>query len=179
MPNRATRGQLMVGSLNVNGNVLSGAEIAKIDGLAANAYVIVAEERTFTETTGAGTYTGSITVPAGATILDIQIRSTAVWTATTTALMDVGDVADPNGWYAAIDLKATDLLVGEVIRFESTGGKEGAYLVVLSGLQSTSYLGTARVITGTVVTVGAAGNAGRTRMLVTYVLPTAVAATKA
>lgn len=157
---------------------LSAAEAAKVSGLSAGAAIVVSEERTFTETTGAGTYTGSVTVPAGATILDIQVRSTAVWTASTTALMDVGDVADPDGWYTQINLKATDLLVDEVIRFGSTGGKEGAYLVVATGLQSTSYLGTARVISGKIVTVGAAGSAGRTRMLVTYVLPTATAATK-
>lgn len=159
---------------------LSAAELSKINGLASGAGLVVAEERTFTETTGAGTYTGSVTVPAGASILDIQVRSTALWTATTSALMDVGDVTDPDGWYTQIDLKATDLLVGEVIRFGSTGGKEGAYYVAASGLLSAAYSASARVISGIVVTVGAAGNAGRTRMLVVYVLPASVtAATKA
>lgn len=163
----------------IAGAGISAAELAKINGIAAPAGLVVAEEATFTETTGAGTYTGSVTVPAGASILDIQVRSTALWTATTSALMDVGDVTDPDGWYTQIDLKATDLLVGEVIRFASTGGKEGAYLVAASGLLSAAYSASARVVSGIVVTEGAAGNAGRTRMLVTYVLPaSATAATK-
>lgn len=130
--------------------------------------VVKAVEVTFTETTGAGTYTGSVTVPAGSTIEDIKIRSTALWTATTSALMDVGDVADPNGWFAGIDLKATDLLVGEEINFVQTGGKEGAYLSLATGLRSAAYSAAARVISGIIVTVGAAGNAGRTRMMVLY-----------
>lgn len=169
------RGKARLGAVND----LSAAELNKLNALAGASYLVVAEEVTFTETTGAGTYTGSVTVPAGATILDIQVQSTAVWTATTTALMDVGDVADPDGWYTQINLKATDLLVGEVIRFGGTGGKEGAYVVNATGLLSTSYAGTARVVTGKVVTVGAAGSAGRTRMLVLYILPVATAATKA
>lgn len=171
---RDTRSPAQIAALNT----ITAAELAKIDGIAADAYAVVTAERTFTETTGAGTYTGSVTVPAGATILDIQVRSTAVWTATTSALMDVGDVADPDGWYTQINLKATDLLVGEVIRFESTGGKEGAYLVTATGLLSAAYSASARVVSGIVVTVGAAGSAGRTRMLVVYSLPTATAATK-
>jgi hypothetical protein len=133
----------------------------------------------FTETTGAGTYTGSVTVPANSLIIDIKVWSTAVWTATTTALMDVGDAADPNGWYAAIDLKATDLVVGEQIRFESAGGKEGAYYVAATGELETAWSASERVISGIVVTVGAAGNAGRTYMRVTYSDPANIgAATK-
>jgi hypothetical protein len=134
----------------------------------------------FTETTGAGTYTGSLTVPANALILDIKVWSTALCTATTSALMDVGDAGDPDGWYTQINLKATDLLVGEQIRFGSTGGKEGAYMVVATGELETAFSASARVITGTVVTVGAAGNAGRTYLSVEYTDPTTIAnATKA
>jgi hypothetical protein len=91
----------------------------------------------------------------------------------------VGDGTDPDGWYTQIDLKATDLLVGEVIRFGSTGGKEGAYYVTATGELEKDYGSAAVTITGAIVTVGAAGNAGRTRMIVVYVTPTATAATKA
>ena len=134
----------------------------------------------FTETTGAGTYTGTVTVPANSLIHDIKVWSTAVWTATTTALMDVGDVDDPDGWYTQIDLKATDLVVGEQIRFESAGGKEGAYYVAATGELETAWSASARAISGIVVTVGAAGNAGRTYMQVVYTDPAGVgAATKA
>lgn len=132
-----------------------------------------------TETTGAGTYTGSVTVPAGALILDIKVWSTALWTATTSALMDVGDATDPNGWFAGINLKATDLLVGEEINFENTGGKEGAYLVTATGARSAAYSAAERVISFVAVTVGAAGNAGRSFGMVVWTVPTATAATKA
>ena len=140
--------------------------------VAARAGLVVAEEVLFTEA-GAGTYTGSVTVPAGATILDIKVRSTALWTAATSAAMDVGDAADPNGWFAGIDLKATDLLVGEEISFDQTGGQQGDYLNNTTGLRAAAYAATARVITGSVVSVGA-GTAGRTRMLVVYTLPASV-----
>lgn len=152
-------------------------ELNKTDGITG--YLVEAAEVTFTETTGAGVYTGEITVPAGATILDIKTRSTALWTATTSALMDIGDAGDPDGWFTQIDLKATDLLVGEEINFVQTGGKQGAYLNTTTGARSAAYSASARVISGVVTTVGAAGNAGRTRMMVVYTLPTAVAATKA
>jgi hypothetical protein len=134
------------------------------------------EEVTYTET-GAGTYTGSVDVPAGATILNVIVNGVALWTAGTTALMDVGDAADPNGYYAAVDLKATDLLAGESIAFESAGGKAGAYIA--NSQVSPRYSATARVISGVVVSVGA-GTAGRTRMSVLYTMPaTTVTATKA
>ena len=132
----------------------------------------------FTETTGAGTYSGSVTVPAGGLVHNIRVGSSALWTATTSALMDVGDAGDPDGWFTQINLKATDLLVGEEINFENFGGKQGAYLVAASGTRTNAYSTAERVISGIVVTVGAAGNAGRTYMEVIYSVPTAAAATK-
>lgn len=156
---------------------LTAAELAKIDGLTG--YIPQVQLVTFTETTGAGTYTGSVTVPAGAIIHDIKVWSTVLWTATTSALMDVGDATDPDGWFTQVDLKATDLLVGEEINFVQTGGQEGAYLSTTTGKRSAAYSASARVVSGIVVTVGAAGNAGRTFMLVNYSLPTGSAAAKA
>jgi hypothetical protein len=156
----------------------TAAELNKLDGIAAPAGLVVAEEVAFTEA-GAGTYTGSVTVPAGATILDIKVGSTVLWAAATSAAMDVGDATDPNGWFAAINLKATDLLVGEEINFVQTGGKEGAYLSTTTGLRSAAYSASARVVSGIIVSEGA-GTAGRTRMTVIYALPASVtAATKA
>lgn len=123
-------------------------------------------EVTFTETTGAGVYTGSVTVPAGSSILDILINGVALWTAATSALMIVGDVADDNGYYDAVNLKATDLLAGESLSFALAGGKAGAYIA--NSQVSPRYSASARVISGIVTTVGASGNAGRTRMTVIY-----------
>lgn len=151
--------------------------VAKALGLQTNAALVVAEERTFTETTGAGTYTGSVELPAGATLLDIIINGVALWDTTTSATLKVGDVTDDDGYFTAVNLKATDLLAGESIAFESAGGKAGAYIA--NSQVSPRYSASARTISGIITTVGAAGSAGRTRMVVLYVLPTAVAATKA
>lgn len=140
---------------------------------------VVSKEVTFTETTGAGVYTGSVVVPAGSTILDVKVRSTALWTATTSATMKVGDGTDDDGWFIGIDLKATDLLVGEEISFDQTGGKQGAYLNNTSGLRAPVYNAAEVTISGIITTVGAAGNAGRTRMLVVYAPPFTTGATAA
>lgn len=163
----------------ISGLTASAAELNKTDGIAAAAYLVVAAEVTFTETAGAGTYTGSVVVPAGATIVDIKVRSTALWDTQTSATMEVGDGTDPDGWFTGVDLKATDLLVGEELNFVQTGGKEGAYLSLTTGARTAAYSASARTVSGIITTVGATGSAGRTRMMVLYVLPTATAATKA
>ena len=137
----------------------TAAELNALDG----ATPIVAVERTFTETTGAGTYTGAVVLPAGATLLDIIVNGVALWTATTSAALEVGDGTDPDGYYTAVDLKATDLLAGESLSFAHAGGKVGAYIA--DSQVSPRYAAASRTITGTVVTVGAAGDAGRTRMV--------------
>ncbi len=140
---------------------------------------MVAVERSFTETTGAGVYTATVAVPAGATIHDIIVNGVALWTATTSATMIVGDGTDPDGYYTAVNLKATDLLAGESISFALAGGKAGAYIA--NSQASPRYSATARTISGAVTTVGAAGSAGRTRMTVLYSAPKAAdvgAATK-
>lgn len=138
----------------------------------------VTVERQFIED-GAGTYTAEVDLPAGATIEDIIIHATAVWTAATSAALNVGDATDPDGFYTTVNLKATDLLAGESLSFAKAGGKEGAYITATHVLGR--YAAAARTISGVVVSVGA-GTAGRTRMTVKYSVPLAadvVAATKA
>lgn len=127
--------------------------------------VIVAEV-TFTETTGAGTYTGTVALPAGATLIDVMVNGVALWDTTTSATMIVGDGTDPDGYYTAVNLKATDLLAGESISFALAGGKAGAYIA--NSQVSPRFAAAARSVIGVVTTVGAAGSAGRTRMLVFY-----------
>jgi hypothetical protein len=153
----------------------SAAEVNKLDAITG--YPVEAHEVTFTETTGAGTYTGSVSVPAGATIIDIIISGVALWDTATSATMKVGDVANDAGYYTGIDLKATDLLAGESLSFALAGGKAGAYIA--NSQVSPRYSGSARVISGIITAVGASGSAGRTRMVVIFALPTASAATKA
>lgn len=116
----------------------------------------------------AGVYTASVAVPAGATLLDIIIDGIALWNAGTSAAMIVGDATDPNGYYDAVNLKATDLLAGESISFSEAGGKAGAYIA--SSQVSPRYKATARTITAQVTTVGTAPTTGSTRMTVVYAL---------
>lgn len=176
---------LTVGGTNITASI---AELAALNGLTASVselnkldaitgYPVEAHEVTFTETTGAGTYTGSVSVPAGATILDIIVNAVALWDTTTSATMIVGDGTDPDGYFTGVNLKATDLLAGESISFESAGGKAGAYIA--NSQVSPRYSASARTITGSITTVGAAGSAGRTRMVVIFAMPTPSAATKA
>ena len=132
----------------------------------------------FTEA-GAGTYTGAINLPAGAIIQDIIVHATALWAAGTSAAMNVGDAATANGYFAAINLKATDLLAGESISFAFAGGKQGADLDVCgTGFHvRRRSLATARVISGVITSVGA-GTTGRTLMTVIYAASTPAAAVK-
>lgn len=129
----------------------------------------IVKELTFQEVGAAGTYTGSVTLPAGSTLIDIIVHNTALWTAGTSALMDVGDVADPNGYFAGIDLKATDLLATESVSFDNAGGKAGADIA--NSQVNRRYLATERVISGVITTVGTTATTGRTRMTVVYSCP--------
>lgn len=142
---------------------------------------VITKVVTFTETAGAGTtYTGTAALPAGSTVLDIIIDGIALWTAGTSAEMIVGDGVDPDGFYTAVDLKATDLLAGESLSFGKAGGQEGAYVTATH--VAPRYSAAARNIIGVVTVAGTVGTAGRTRMTVVYSAPIAadvVAATKA
>lgn len=139
-------------------------------------YPVETAEVTFTETTGAGVWTGSVVKPAGATLVDIIVNGVALWNSQTSALMDVGDGTDPDGYFTQVDLKATDLLAGESISFAQAGGKAGAYIA--NSQVSPRYTAAAQTISGIVTKVGSTGTLGRTRMIVIYTLPTATAATK-
>lgn len=145
--------------------------------------LVISEEITLTEADGsaAGVYTGDVAVPAGATLLDVIIHAVALWDAGTSATLIAGDVADPNGFFAAVDLLATNLLAGEAISFTHTGGLEGADLdggETAGDHTRRRFLATARVVTAEVTTVGTVGTLGVTRMTVVYSLPkTPVAAT--
>lgn len=178
MPNTAARRQRNVdqtglwylNSKQVNADADDLNKLASITG-----YPVEAHEVTFTED-GTGTYTGAVNVPAGATLIDIIVNGVALWTAGTSATMKVGDATDDDGYYTGVNLKATDLLAGESLSFALAGGKAGSYIA--NSQVSPRYSASARVISG-VVTSSGAGTAGRTRMVVVFVLPTASAATKA
>lgn len=126
-------------------------------------------EVAFTEAGAAGVYTGSVILPAGSTLHDVIVNGVALWTAGTSATMTVGDAATADGYYTAVNLKATDLLAGESISFSLAGGKAGSYIA--NSQVSPRYSATERAIIGTVTTVGTTATAGRTRMTVIYSTP--------
>lgn len=150
----------------------------------ASSGILVSKRCTFTETT-ATTYTCTIAIPAGAVIEDIQVIGRVLWNGTSASL-DVGDTADPDGYFVTVDLKATDLVIGEMLSIKHSalwGGQEGAYIVAASGRRgpaatnfSMSYVAGSNILA--VVTEGAAdGTAGRTDFVVIYSTPEAVATT--
>lgn len=145
--------------------------------------VAIVKQGVLTEN-GAGTsYTLTIPVPAGATIHDILVIPRVLWNGTSASLK-VGDTANDDGFFASVDLKATDLVVGEVLSILHGpdddagdglwGGKNGDYLVAATGQrgpQTTNfglYYAAGSNITF-IVTPGAAdGSAGRTQCVVVY-----------
>ncbi|MDP6719296.1 MAG: hypothetical protein QGF59_11630 [Pirellulaceae bacterium] len=140
---------------------------------------IVVEEVTFTED-GDTTYTGSVPLPAGVYLLDIEVHGVTLWDDGTSASLKVGDGSDDDGFYTGIDVKATDLLAGESLSFARSGGKEGTYIDQTGEHREGLYNASARTITGVVTTGGQDGTAGATRMLVKYIKPSlSVAATGA
>jgi hypothetical protein len=117
----------------------------------------------------AGTYTASVTLPAGAHLQDILVEGVALWNNGTSATLKVGDAADDDGYYTAVDLKATDLLAGESISFALAGGKAGAYIA--NSQVSPRYSATSRVISAIVITSGSVPSTGETRVLVLWGQP--------
>jgi hypothetical protein len=97
------------------------------------------------EENGDGTYTFDVFVPAYARIVDLGATAIALWTAGTSASLDVGDYEadtdedtgiitlgseiDLNGFFVDVDLKATDLIAGQSISLAGGGQGEvaGAY----------------------------------------------------
>ena len=136
----------------------------------AAAVSIQAQSARFVED-GAGTYAAVFNLPAYASLVDIIVENEALWGAATSASLEVGDSNDADGYFTAVDLKATDLLAGESVSLLSAtvlGGVGGAYTTVgtsthLNRRGSSS----ARTITASVVSVGA-GTSGRTRVTVVY-----------
>jgi len=146
-------------SLRFNGVEFGGAAVGPV----SIASVLFIEN-------GAGTYTGTIPLPAGARIIDIGVHALALWTAATSAAMVVGDTGSANGFFLSTNLKATDLLVDEINNIEHPGGLAGAYI---AAEQRKLFSATARNVIGVVTSVGA-GVAGRTRMYVVYGIPPVV-----
>lgn len=189
-------GATISGASTVSGVATFSAEpVFSLDGNTAGGVraVTVKFDVTDGHDAAVGTSTGTVEIPAGATILDIQVQTTVLWNAGTSTTMIVGDDDDPDGWFTGVNLQATDLLVGEVLTAFGTGGdttawggKNGAYLTAAgrrgrttAGVDSGNYLGAATEVIGSVTTVGTVPTTGTTYMTVFYVVPTQTAASYA
>jgi hypothetical protein len=151
--------------------------------------VVVAKTMNFVEDATSVTHTGTVVLPAGAVLLEILVSGGVLWTAAA-AVMKIGDSVDDDGYYTAVDLKATDLLVGESISIQgsnvaASAGQQGAYLVAATGQRgplSTNFgahnvAGTS--ITAVITVTTPATTAGRTYVTVFYAIGQTVTIVKA
>lgn len=165
----------VAGSATYSTPVLSSPTITAPSGSASTG-LLITKSGVLTELTGDGTYSITIAVPAGALIHSIRVVPQALWTAATSASLIVGDTADPDGYFTTTDLKATDLLVGEILDTTSStlwGGVNGAYLVAATGQRgpTTANFGPYYVAGSNIIfaaTKVGSGTAGRTLCSVTY-----------
>lgn len=184
----ATAGTMEVGKalIPAAGGVVDALDVTtlKIGGQAATAATATAlthqtVERTFTETAGTGTYTGTVVVPAGATVVDVIWRNTVVWANAASASVVVGDDDDVNGYVEATNLKSAPAAdTNGAAAGLSSRLSLGATIGVYKG-GAGKYCAAQKTITATVTTGVGTETAGRSRMLVTYAVPSVAAATKA
>jgi len=113
-----------------DGSLYQGGTKVTATAAQLNTTKIESQSVLFTEA-GAGTYTGTVALPAGAVVVDIIVHAIALWAAATSASMIVGDTVDDNGFFDAIDLKATDLLAAESISFAQTEEKREPIWTIL------------------------------------------------
>lgn len=157
-------------SISVGAVTLTEAELTTLDALGG--FTVVGKEVTFTETAGAGVYTGSVVVPAGAWLVDIIIHGVAVWDNDGAVDMDVGVSGAATSYFDITSLKAGgDLVAGESISFGT--GSDGGEGGTIAATNFARYSATARTIDGIITTASTGGSTGRTRMVVLWVLPLA------
>ncbi len=149
--------------------------------------LIHARSVTFTEDATSTTHTGTIVIPAGSYLLDIQIIPVVLWTDSSAALI-VGDATDDDGWFSTTQLDTTDLVIGERLAAASDnnwGGVNGAYLTTAgrfgpaTGSGAGGYYSSEGSVIGKITVSSPSAAAGRTRMVVIYATPDVTAATAA
>ncbi len=172
--NRVSAGGIIVSGLQLDpGALVRYGTVAEMD--MSKSMPLFMQEVTFTETSGAGVWTGTMVLPANNRIIDIGCDAQAQWNSQTSALMTVGDTNSANGFFLSTNLIATDLLAGEINNIQHPGGLAGAYI---AAEQRNLFSATARNIIAVVTKVGTSGTLGRTRVYVVYTVVQAVAATK-
>jgi hypothetical protein len=128
--------------------------------------------------TAAGVYAASFKLPIGSVLVDILVSNNVAWTAGTSATLIVGDAADPNGYFAAVDLKMTAL---QGLSFAFPLAKQGAYITpniaTSVGIIRNQQALAERTMSVEVTTVGTLGTAGDTTVTFVYAYPSPMAAT--
>jgi hypothetical protein len=109
--------------------------------------------RTFTETTGAGTYKASVRVPANAVLRSVRYNNRVAWDASTSAGLVIGTTDGGNELLTTTNLKS-GISITEVADSD------------LDTAQPTPT--TSVTVYATVTTVGASGSAGRGVLEVEY-----------
>ena len=131
----------------------------------------------FTEDATSTVHTATFNIPLGWTVYDIIVVPQVLWTATTSATFACGDTASGTAFFSSVDLKATDLVLGERLQAASDnfwGATNDSYLTTAgrfgqqSGNNIGGYMPAAYTIVGTVTVVDPVSTAGRTRMTVIY-----------
>lgn len=160
------------GALGVTGAATFSDTVAITGALSAAASLPIIKRISLTEA-GEGTYTGSASIPAGYTVVDVIVSAYVAWSAVTSAALEVGDATDPDGYFTSIDLKSAPT-VGSPVSFAEYDSGVGAY----KNVAGKAYAAAGNVI-AKAVSVGAGTN-GRTVVEV-VALPTAyvIAAAKA
>lgn len=145
--------------------------------------IILTKMARFVETATGVSHVATIAIPAGAILHSIKVVAEVLWGATTSATLKVGDTANDDGYFIGVDLKATDLLVGEVLETNNDalwGGVEGAYLVAATGQRGPAatnfamYYAAGTNILATIDVVDPVATTGRTVVVVEYSVPAAI-----
>lgn len=114
---------------------------------------LVAAFRSFTETTGAGTYKASVRIPANALLKSVRYYNRVAWTAASAASLVIGTTDGGNELLTSANLKSAISI-------------HDAAITELDALQPTPTAGL--TVYATVTTTGSTGNAGRGTLEVVY-----------
>lgn len=134
---------------------------------------------------GSTSLTGNIYLPKNSLLVGVFVYAVALWTDTGAVTLDVGlydqngTAIDADGIFAAVNLKATDLLANESLSFVAPGGKQGALLAFSDSTLTDSrtdhitrnFFPNGGEVRGVVSAANGDGSAGDTYLLAVHGVP--------
>jgi hypothetical protein len=160
----------------------------RLRGHLAGAAAASFQTRLFTETPGAGTYTATFAVATGTLVGEVWLLPLAAPWDATTAVLAMGDTAEPSGYFSGVDLVGglTDAYdptaPANGVNFQPFGAAAApwAYHAAdwFNGVAPGIVYASDDTLTISVVTTGPGGSTGRLLVVLLAVAPVAVAATK-